>query len=106
MQYEDDCGKQRYCIKNVIVKGRHQFLGYFNTFLLSNTGFNISVAKLGAKLKMKHSTLNEDLLSYKGNGEADDRGPEAAYNFPTNTMSTRKSHHQLMLMRTKIINLR
>eukprot|EP00957_Ditylum_brightwellii_P205820 15345602-Ditylum_brightwellii.AAC.1 len=37
LQYEDDSGKQRYCIKNVIMKGRHQLLGYFNTFLLSNT---------------------------------------------------------------------
>eukprot|EP00957_Ditylum_brightwellii_P066126 5016999-Ditylum_brightwellii.AAC.1 len=37
LQYEDDCGKQRHCIKNIIMKGRHQFLGYFNTLLLSNT---------------------------------------------------------------------
>eukprot|EP00957_Ditylum_brightwellii_P114992 8770822-Ditylum_brightwellii.AAC.1 len=79
LQYEDDCGKRRHCIKNVIMKRRHQFLGYFSTFLLSNTGFKFSVAKLGAKSKMNYITLKKEFLSYKGKGEADDRGPEDAY---------------------------
>eukprot|EP00957_Ditylum_brightwellii_P178223 13574641-Ditylum_brightwellii.AAC.1 len=55
---------------------------------------------------MKYSTLKKDILSYKGKGEANVRGPEAAYDFSANTMSTRKSHHQLMLKRTKMMNLR
>eukprot|EP00957_Ditylum_brightwellii_P061756 4686445-Ditylum_brightwellii.AAC.1 len=81
LQYEDDRGKQRHCIKNVIMKGRHQFLRYFNTFLLSNTGFKCSVAKLGVKPKMKYGTLKKEFLPYKGKGEADGRGLEAEYDF-------------------------
>eukprot|EP00957_Ditylum_brightwellii_P144638 11018561-Ditylum_brightwellii.AAC.1 len=30
---------------------------------------------------MKYGMLKEDFLSYKGKGETDDRGPEAAYDF-------------------------
>eukprot|EP00957_Ditylum_brightwellii_P090508 6892436-Ditylum_brightwellii.AAC.1 len=35
---------QQDCIKNLIVKGKHQYIGCFNTLLKKHTGFSFSIA--------------------------------------------------------------
>ena len=66
---------QRDCIKNLIVKGKHQYIGCFNTFLKKHTGFSFSIARTGSKTKLEYGDLIFDFLNYSSKGKGDDMGP-------------------------------
>jgi len=71
---------QRDCIKNLIVKGKHQYIGCFNTFLKKHTGFSFSIARTGSKSKLEYGELKLEFLTYSGKGKDDDMGPVSAWN--------------------------
>eukprot|EP00957_Ditylum_brightwellii_P098372 7495230-Ditylum_brightwellii.AAC.1 len=60
-------------------KEKHQFLGYFNQFFLTNIGFKLSVAKLGVKGKLENGKLKEEYIFYKGKGTSTDKCPLIAW---------------------------
>eukprot|EP00957_Ditylum_brightwellii_P045244 3429797-Ditylum_brightwellii.AAC.1 len=53
--------KQHDSIKNLVIKGKHQYIGCFNTFLKKHTGFNFSISCTGSKDKLEYGDLNNQL---------------------------------------------
>ena len=71
---------QRDCIKNLVVKGKHQYIRCFNTFLKKHTGFSFSITRTGSKTKLEYGDLKLDFLNYSSKGKGDDMGPVSAWN--------------------------
>eukprot|EP00957_Ditylum_brightwellii_P011628 878553-Ditylum_brightwellii.AAC.1 len=72
--------KQCDCIKNLIIKGKHQYIRCFNTFLEKNTGFNFSISHTGSKDKLEYGDLKMDFLDYHNKEKSNDMGPLNAWN--------------------------
>eukprot|EP00957_Ditylum_brightwellii_P096857 7376463-Ditylum_brightwellii.AAC.1 len=71
---ETEKSKQCDCINNLTIKGKHQYIGCFNTFLKKHTDFNFSVSHTGSNDKLEYGDLNMDFLNYHKIGTIDDMG--------------------------------